>query len=175
VPDYPAYPADVAYWLRADEAAVVDVDTSRRFRDGHVPGAVRALRTDLSRPELASRLRRPGRLVLTSSDGFLAAWAAADLGLPGTKVAVLAGGTQGWARAGRPLESGEGGMLSPAADAYRRPYEGTGVDLAVMQAYLDWGHGLVGQLHRDGTHGFTVLAPDREIRAPPGQDISTSG
>ena len=27
-----------------------------------------------------------------------------------------------------------------------------------MQAYLDWEHGLVAQLKRDGTHGFTVLA-----------------
>jgi hypothetical protein len=31
-----------------------------------------------------------------------------------------------------------------------------------MQAYLDWEHGLVAQLERDGTHGFTVLTgPDR--------------
>jgi hypothetical protein len=104
--------------------------------------------------------------VLTSSDGYLAAWAEADLRLPGTKVAVLAGGTQGWARAGRPLESGEGEMLSPAVDAYRRPYEGTGVDPAVMQAYLDWEHGLGGQLQHDGTHGFTVLAPGRDVSGP---------
>jgi hypothetical protein len=31
-----------------------------------------------------------------------------------------------------------------------------------MQAYLDWEHGLVAQLGRDGTHGFTVLTPDRQ-------------
>ena len=42
---------------------------------------------------------------------------------------------------------------------YRRPYEGTDVDAALMQAYLDWEYGLVGQLERDGTHGFTVLVP----------------
>jgi hypothetical protein len=37
------------------------------------------------------------------------------------------------------------------------PYEGTGVAAAAMQVYLDWEHGLVAQLERDGTHGFTVL------------------
>ena len=50
-------------------------------------------------------------------------------------------------------------MLSPALDVYRRPYEGTDVDPAVMQAYLDWEYGLVGQLGRDGSHGFWVLTP----------------
>jgi hypothetical protein len=74
-------------------------------------------------------------------------------------VLALAGGTEGWARSGRPLESGQGEMLSPALDVYRRPYEGTGIDPDVMRAYLDWEYGLVGQLGRDGTHGFWVLAP----------------
>jgi hypothetical protein len=74
---------------------------------------------------------------------------------------VLAGGTAGWATSGRPVESGQGTMLSPAIDVYRRPYEGTSVDPVVMQAYLDWEHGLVAQLGRDGTHGFTVLTFQR--------------
>jgi len=173
-PDVPlAAPDVVAGWLRAGQARVVDVDTSRRFLAGHVPGAAWALRTELRHPDFADRLGRPERVVLTSSDGYLAAWAADDLGLglgadasPGVgagPVAVLAGGTEAWARSGRTLASGhiDGAMLSPAVDVYHRPYEGTGVDPAVMQAYLDWEHGLVAQLGRDGTHGFTVLLPDR--------------
>ena len=174
-PDVPlADQETLADWLRDGAAAVVDLDTSRRFLAGHLPGAAWALRDDLARPELLDRLGRPGRLVLTSPDGYLAAWAAADLsstdvttadvstadqnGTAGrTQVLALAGGTQGWARSGRPLESGPGEMLSPALDVYRRPYEGTGIDPAVMQAYLDWEYGLVAQLERDGTHGFWVL------------------
>ena len=35
----------------------------------------------------------------------------------------------------------------------------TGIDPAVMQAYLDWEYGLVGQRGRGGTHGFWVLTP----------------
>jgi hypothetical protein len=42
-------------------------------------------------------------------------------------------------------------------DVYRRPYEGTTVEPAAMQAYLDWEYGLVAQLERDGTHHFQVL------------------
>ncbi|WP_300606825.1 hypothetical protein [Trebonia sp.] len=120
----------------------------------------------MSRPELIDRLGRPGsprRVVLASSDGYLACWAAADLQPAqtgaGIDVVALAAGTEGWARSGRPLASGPAEMLSPVADVYRRPYEGTGVDPAVMQAYLDWEYGLVDQLRRDGTHGFAVLAP----------------
>ena len=145
--------------VKAGEAAVVDLETSKRFLSGHIPGAAWALRRDLTRPELADRLGRPERIVLTSSDGYLAAWAAADLdaaGQPAAGLFALAGGTEGWARSGRPLEPG-GELLSPAVDVYRRPYEGTDIDPAVMQAYLDWEYGLVAQLERDGTHGFLVL------------------
>ncbi len=61
-------------------------------------------------------------------------------------------------------------MLSPPDDVYRRPYEGTDVDPVAMQAYLDWEHGLVAQLERDGTHGFTVLTgPPGEGPAAPGR------
>jgi rhodanese-related sulfurtransferase len=151
-----ADPAQVDGWLRAGETLVVDVDTSRRFLAGHVPRAAWALRTDL--PGLLRRDPGTTRLVLTSADGILAAFAAADVPEPsGVAVMVLDGGTAGWVRSGRPLQAGPGEMLSPAVDVYRRPYEGTGVDPAAMQAYLDWEHGLVAQLERDGTHGFTVL------------------
>jgi rhodanese-related sulfurtransferase len=163
-----ADPAEVDGWLQADEALVVDVDTSRRFAAGHVPGAAWALRTDLSGGtqsrgslsggSLPGLLGRAVRVVLTSADGTLAAFAAADVREPaGAVVAVLDGGTAGWAASGRPLQAGPGEMLSPVDDVYRRPYEGTDVDPGAMQAYLDWEHGLVAQLERDGTHGFSVL------------------
>jgi len=153
-----AGPAQVEDWLRTGEALVVDVDTSRRFLAGHVPGAIWALRADLSGETACDLLEPAAHLVLTSADGILAAFAAANVP-PRARaaVAVLDGGTAGWAGSGRPVETGPGEMLSPPVDVYRRPYEGTGVDPAVIQAYLDWEHGLVAQLERDGTHGFTVL------------------
>jgi rhodanese-related sulfurtransferase len=158
-PEVPlAGPAQVERWLRAGQAHVIDVDTSRQFLAGHVPGAAWAMRIDLPDAQALGRLGWPPRLVLTSADGTLAAFAAADVPEHrGTEVTVLAGGTAGWARSGRPLRAGQGVLLSPLVDVYRRPYEGTGVDAGAMQAYLDWEHGLVAQLERDGTHGFTVL------------------
>jgi rhodanese-related sulfurtransferase len=164
-------PGQLDRWLRTGEAFVIDVETSRRFRAGHVPGAAWAQRADL--PAVAEQILRPedpagrvaqgpagppARVVLASADGALAAFAAGDL--PGpvrARTAVLDGGTAGWADSGRPLQAGPGAMLSRADDVYRRPYEGTDVDPAAMQAYLDWEYGLVAQLERDGTHGFTVL------------------
>jgi rhodanese-related sulfurtransferase len=157
-PEVPlAGPAQVDDWLRAGQALIIDVDTSRLFLAGHVPGAAWALRADLSGAGVVDRPGWPRRLVLTSADGILAAFATADAPEhPGTEVMVLAGGTAGWSQSGRPLQAGQGVTLSPLIDVDRRPYEGTGVDAAAMRAYLDWEHGLVAQLGRDGTHGFTV-------------------
>ena len=160
-PPAPAVPLTgraVAGWLRAGQAAVVDLETSKRFLSGHIPGAAWALRGDLARPELADHLGRPERLVLTSSDGYLAAWAAADLRGRRAARARPRGRDGGLGAVRPPAGVRPGRMLSPALDVYRRPYEGTDIDPAVMQAYLDWEYGLVAQLERDGTHGFRVLA-----------------
>jgi rhodanese-related sulfurtransferase len=148
-------------WLRAGQARVVDVGPSPRYRAGHLPGAAWALRTDLPAGLHAQLHAEPGRLVLTSPDGYLAAFAAAEAGAirpDGGRVLALDGGTDGWARSGRPLETGPAELLSPEVDVYRRPYEGTAADPAAMRAYLDWEHGLVAQLERDRTHHFRVLA-----------------
>lgn len=141
----PTYPVTAPVWVRRallskKEFALLDVRGESRFARGH--------------PLFAASFPL-GQLEA------LAAWAAADLGAgPGaTGFFVLAGGTGAWERSGLPLESGEGELLSPADDVYRRPYEGTGVDPAVMRAYLEWEYGLVAQLERDGTHGFRVLVP----------------
>ena len=73
------------------------------------------------------------------------------------EVLVLEGGNLTWINAGLELEKGPGRLASPPLDRYKRPYEGTNVDPAAMQAYLDWEFGLVEQLGKDGTHHFWVL------------------
>jgi len=87
---------------------------------------------------------------------FTAAEAAARRG---ARLRVLAGGTAAWRSAGRRLADGaiDGRWSSAPDDVYVRPYVGTSVAPAVMQAYLDWEHGLVAQLGHDGTHRFWVL------------------
>ena len=150
-------PADAALHLQQPGTLLLDLATSAQHVKGHIPGARWLLRTHIG---LAlQQLPAAERVLLTCGNSALARWAAADLALlTSLPVAVIEGGTAAWAAAGRPLEPGEAGLLSPRIDRYRRPYEGTDAPHAAMQAYLDWEFGLVAQLARDGTHGFQVLA-----------------
>src|SRR5918995_1771600 len=79
-----------------EHALVIDLDTSLRYRDGHVPGAWFAVRAGLAKtiPEMLAKQKDVTRIVLVSPDGEIAALAAAEaqdaaVGLP---VVVLAGG-----------------------------------------------------------------------------------
>jgi rhodanese-related sulfurtransferase len=139
-----------------DETVVVDLATSPRHTAGHVPGAWFVVRARLA--AALHGLPAGRRLVLTSCDGTLARYAAADLAaLTDRPVAVLAGGTRAWEAAGLPIERGLMRAVEEVDDVYKRPYEGADNAAAAMQAYLDWEFGLVEQLARDGTHGFEVF------------------
>jgi rhodanese-related sulfurtransferase len=138
-----------------DQAVVIDFATSPRYAAGHLPGAWFVVRARLRE---ALHQLPAGRLVLTSCDGALAHYAAADLAdLTDRPIAVLEGGTKAWQAAGLPIERGLGHAVDDIDDVYKRPYEGTDNAQAAMQAYLDWEFGLVDQLARDGSHGFQVL------------------
>lgn len=150
-------PAEAALQLQQPGTLLLDLATSAQHVKGHIPGARWLLRSQLG--SLLRQLPAAERIVLTCDRGALSPFVAADLArLTDAPVAVLAGGTSGWASDGRPLELGDASLLSPRIDRYRRPYEGTDAPRAAMQAYLDWEFGLVAQLRRDGTHGFQVLA-----------------
>jgi rhodanese-related sulfurtransferase len=96
---------------------------------------------------------RGGRILLTDDKGVRADMTASWLAQMGFETFVLDGGYDGALEAGPPQI-----IQRPSpAHRYRRPYEGTDIDPAVMQAYLDWEYGLVEQLRRDGTHGFFVI------------------
>lgn len=173
-------PARLARWLGlagstrgdagpdADDAApppgqivLIDLAASAAHIKAHLPGAWFALRSQL--PEALAAIHAaqpaPARYVLTSPDGALARYAAADLApwVQPESVRVLEGGSSAWLAAGLPMEAGEQRLASPRIDRYRRPYEGTDNPVEAMQGYLDWEFGLVEQLGRDGTHGFFVI------------------
>jgi rhodanese-related sulfurtransferase/predicted metal-dependent enzyme (double-stranded beta helix superfamily) len=157
-------PTTLAAWLHADtfgdgdELAVIDVTTSANYVKRHIPGAWFAIRANLR--AALTQIPRAKRYVVTCGSGQLAAFAGADLRalLPDdAEVFLLEGGTLAWIAAGLPLEHGETRLASPRIDRYRRPYEGTENAAEAMQAYLDWEFGLVEQLGRDGTHGFSVV------------------
>lgn len=160
----------------ASGTLVLDFTTSAQYVARHIPGAFWLLRSRLA--EDLRGLPDARRYVVTCGTGALARFVAPELAaLTGKPVQLLAGGTAAWVAAGLPSVRGEGrfatgesaggtasagpgpacGLASPRIDRYRRPYEGTDNATAAMNAYLEWEYGLVAQLERDGTHGFTVL------------------
>lgn len=142
--------------LQNGSIQVIDLSPSPRYRKGHIPGAWFALRTGLA--QAVDAIPAATHYVLTSTDGALAAYAAAEFPqLRGQPVSVLDGGNQAWLDAHLALETANPRFASEPEDVYRRPYEGTDNPVAAMQGYLDWEYGLVAQLGVDGTHGFWVL------------------
>ncbi|TMJ31053.1 MAG: thiosulfate sulfurtransferase [Alphaproteobacteria bacterium] len=144
-----------------DGALVIDLDTSLRYRDGHVPSAWFAVRANLGRtiPEMLKQQPQAKRIVLVSPDGEIAALAApeAQQAADGLPVAILAGGMKAWRDAGLPIETGHTRMADPPTDVWYRPYDFKQDVEAAMRQYLDWEVDLVPQVKRDGSATFAVF------------------
>jgi rhodanese-related sulfurtransferase len=140
---------------------VIDLDTSLRYRDGHVPGAWFAVRAGLGRTiaEMLKRQAGATRLVLVSPDGEIAALAApeAEEAAGRLPVAILAGGMKAWRDARLPVETGHVRMADPPTDVWYRPYDFKEDVEAAMRQYLDWEVDLVPQVKRDGDATFSVF------------------
>jgi len=141
--------------LQASPAVVVDLALSRHHRQGHIPGAWFAIRARLA--EAFDKLPARGELVLTSEDGTIARFAAAELRTR-RPVKVLAGGTAAWKAAGLPLEAGMGPLASEpddvsVSDRDRPPAERE----RYMREYLAWEIDLVNQIARDPDCRFRLM------------------
>ncbi|MGI9333336.1 MAG: rhodanese-like domain-containing protein [Gammaproteobacteria bacterium] len=139
--------------MRHGGATVIDLATSRTYRQGHVPGAHFCLRSRFE-SDLA-KAPGDGVIVLTSTDGRLARLAAGEASAATSRpVKVLTGGTDLWTLAGLPTQTEPLSFLSEPQDVWRRPYERDwGVEQA-MRDYLTWEVALVEQVQRDGTARF---------------------
>ncbi len=141
--------------LRASPGTVVvDLALSRRHRDGHIPGAWFAIRARL----VGALDKLPaGDLVLTSEDGVVAGFAAAEIGHR-HPVKVLAGGTAAWQAAGLPLATGMGELADEPDDVALSARDRPAERERYMREYLAWEIELVNQIARDGDCRFR-LAP----------------
>jgi rhodanese-related sulfurtransferase len=130
-----------------------DVRSSEDYAAGHIPGFRHYAGGQLVQEIDMAAPVRGARILLTDDRAVRAEMTASWLAQMGWETYVLEGGYD------RALDVGPPEVL-PKPDPshrYRRPYEGTDVAMAAMQAYLDWEYGLVEQLRRDATHGFFVI------------------
>jgi rhodanese-related sulfurtransferase len=158
LPDVPKItPVTLSNWLNSPERTIMlDIATSQNYFRQHIPGAWFVLRSNLAND--LKLLPKASRYVVTSEDGLLAKFAAAEIQTQITAaIVVLDGGTQAWRDSGFAIEQGSTHLASEPIDRYKRPYEGTDNPREAMQGYLDWEFGLVEQLSRDGTHNFKVI------------------
>ena len=153
-------PKELNALVERGEALVIDLDTSLRYRDGHIPGAWFATRANLAEtlPKMVAEAPKARRIVLVSPDGVLARLASAEVAaMAAWKVATLAGGMKAWKEAGLPLENEHTRMADPPTDVWYRPYDRKEGIEAAMNQYLEWEVDLVAQVKRDGDSRFTVL------------------
>jgi rhodanese-related sulfurtransferase len=142
--------------LASGGAVVVDLALSRRYGEGHIPGAWFATRARLQ--GALAKLPAAATIVLTSPDGLLAQLAAPELaGIAAVPVVVLRGGTQAWVEAGFPLEPGASHMVGEADDVVLSARERNQDREAAMREYLEWEINLVNDMAKDDDHRFRVV------------------
>ena len=146
-------PAALAEFLARGAASVVDLASSRSYREGHIEGAWFAIRSRLE--HALPRVPARDTLVLTSEDGVLARLAVREAELLARgPVRFLDGGTRAWAASGRALVEGAQNMADEPLDLWLKAYERQSGVKAAMEEYLRWELDLLHRIDEDGTCRF---------------------
>jgi rhodanese-related sulfurtransferase len=148
-PNVPAMESWATVSAIPDGAAVLDLSTSLRFHEAHIPGAWWGVRSRLK--EARERIGAVELLVLSSEDGVLAHLAAPEAAKLFTKVVVLEGGNAAWRG---PTESGVERATTTRDDVWYKPYDRGADYLKHARDYLEWEVALVEQIKRDPTIRF---------------------
>ena len=141
--------------LKRGEATVIDLDTSRSYRFGHIPGAHFAIRARFD--DSLRTLKGDSVIVIAGPDAALAALAAAEAAaVTGRPTTVLIGGTAAWKAAGLPLEAGATSALDAINEDIRlNAYQAdTENRHALFREHLAWEIQLADQVERDDTVPF---------------------
>jgi rhodanese-related sulfurtransferase len=145
-------PIDIDQVRRDETVTILDIGSSRAYRNGHVPGALWVDRERLT--TAAGELPGSGPLIVTSEDGRAALHAAGDLvhATP-QPVVVIAGGTAAWRKSGLPVESETAEWLVDAQDFWI-DHKTIDERRVWLESYVEWAEGVVGQLAREGSVQF---------------------
>jgi rhodanese-related sulfurtransferase len=140
---------DIEKLRQTQPVRIVDVGTSDRYIDRHIPGAVWC-----SRVALDTYLRDTGHsgpIVLTSEDGMVARLAAGDLdGTLQQGVSILTGGNRAWHNAGFDCERGAEHMILPRDDHWLASSERPGDTRQNVLDYLAWEEALLDEIEQGG-------------------------
>lgn len=148
-------PMELRDRLAAGEVTVVDVDLSRQYVKGHIPGAWFANRLRIGAAPASWPVNQT--IVVTSADGALAALAAAELqAVASIPVMTLRGGTQAWAEAGLPIETGATRLAHEPDDVFLAPRDRSQNREEAMREYLTWEINLVNDMAQDNDQRFRV-------------------
>ena len=149
-------PIELKRRLEAGTVTLIDLEYSKLYRNGHIPGAWFATRTRLG--VALEKLPPAASIVVTSPDGDLARIAAAELArTTAPPVLALEGGTRSWSAAGYPLAK-EADRMAETPDDVWLPARERGVDReSAMRAYLAWEIDLVNQMALDDDQRFKVV------------------
>jgi rhodanese-related sulfurtransferase len=145
---------EVAKAIDEANAVVIDISLSSVYESGHIPGSWHAVRSRLTAN--IGNLPPWNLLIITSGDGVLARFCAAELAGIGLEVAVIAGGTQGWIASHKPLETGLVNVLDEPDDVHYVPRKRKKDQARYMREYLDWELALLHQLGDDCDCPFLV-------------------
>ena len=149
-------PAELKRQLEAGTVTLIDLEYSKLYRNGHIPGAWFATRTRLG--AALEKLPPAESIVLTSPDGDLARIAATELARTAAQpVRALEGGTRAWTLAGYPLAKETDRMAETPDDVWLPARERGGDRESAMRAYLAWEIELVNQMATDDDHRFKVV------------------
>lgn len=145
----------------AQEVTVIDLSSSKQYKQGHIDGAWFALRTTLA--DALTQVPAAKTLCFTSADGELGALASADVAQLEAqlfeRVVYLDGGNAAWRAAGEAMVS-EPALMASSADDIRLKAREMGIDIeAAMRAYLAWEIELVNQMETDTEQRFDISAP----------------
>jgi rhodanese-related sulfurtransferase/predicted metal-dependent enzyme (double-stranded beta helix superfamily) len=146
-------PTELKALLDGGLVHVADLQSSLRYREGHVPGAWHVVRSRFADNLPKIQPARP--LVLTSPDGLLARLAAADAAsVVGAPVKVLEGGTAAWVASGLALEEGTERFTGPTDDVRYRSLEQSENVETHIRDYLQWEVDLLKAIEADPDFGF---------------------
>jgi rhodanese-related sulfurtransferase len=140
--------------VRAGDAVIVDVGSSKSHRAAHIPGAYFAIRSRLE--EKLSLLPAGKAVILTCEDGIVARFAAADLRQNGHAVTAIGGGNAGWRSQGLPVETGLSNAIDDPDDVWYAPRHREGDREAAMREYLSWEVALADQVRDDPDVPFNL-------------------